>query len=126
MITGGSLSIFLIVAGDDIQPAIRLTVPAGYVPQSLPRAYRILILYPEQLFIVGGILAPQVAPSSKLYWTEKPAMPGGDVTVKSPHPADTTGAGGAGGKITTLTVLLTQEEPAVPAGLPVPHGEASA
>jgi hypothetical protein len=41
----------------------------------------------------------------------------GGVTVIAPHPAFTTGAGGAGGKTTTLTMLLIHAGgPAVPAG----------
>ena len=37
----------------------------------------------------------------KLYSVLNPAMEGGGVTVNAPHPALKTGAGGAGGKITT-------------------------
>ena len=41
----------------------------------------------------------------------KPETDGGGVTTIAPQPELTTGAGGAGGKITTNTVLLTPQIP---------------
>ena len=67
MNTGGERSKILTVAGDSMQPAMVLAVPAGIVPQTALVTYLVLILYPVQFSVVGGVLAPQVTPSSKLY-----------------------------------------------------------
>lgn len=53
----------------------------------------------------------------------KPATDGGAVTVNNPHPGLTTGADGAAGKITTLTVLLSQPLPPEVPGAIEPHEE---
>ena len=73
---------------------------------------------------VGGVLGPHVAPSSKLYSILNPDIDAGGVTVKSPHPGLTVGAGGAGGKMTTLSILLGPHapEPVAPADV-VPQFE---
>ena len=60
---------------------------------------------------MGGVLLPQVTPLSKLYSTLNPGTAGGSVTTIGPQPLFTVGAGGAAGKITTLTVLLAPHEP---------------
>ncbi len=70
-----------------------------------------------QLSAVGGVFAPHVAPSSKLYSILKPAIVGGAVTVNGPHPALTTGAEGASGYITTLTILLRVQGSVEPANV---------
>jgi len=62
-----------------------------------------------QLSAVGGVLPPHVAPSSKLYSILNPETLAGAVTVNAPQPELTAGAGGAAGKITTLTVLLVAQ-----------------
>lgn len=49
---------------------------------------------------MGGVLLPQVRPSSKLYSTVNPGIAVGGVTTMGPQPEFTVGAGGAGGKTT--------------------------
>ena len=57
---------------------------------------------------MGGVFAPQVAPSSKLYSDLKPVTAVGAVTVNVPQPALTLGAVGESGKITTFTGSAAQ------------------
>ena len=108
--SGFVLSTFLVVTGDSPQTP-EPGVPAGVPPQSASVTYRVLILYPAQLSAAGGLFAPHVASPSKLYSMLNPVIETGGVTVKAPQPAVTTGAGGADGKIITLTVLLVPHEP---------------
>ena len=119
---GAVLSTILVVAGDSLQAVTVLAVPAGMDPQAALVTYLVLIKYPLQLSAVGGVFVPHDPPSSKLYSIVKPATAAGGVTVIAPHPAFTTGAVGAVGKITTLTVLLDSHAtgPAVPA-IMLPH-----
>ena len=114
---GAIKSTILIVAGDSLHPAIVLAVPAAVVPHTALVTYFTFILYPLQLLVVGGVFPPHVTPSSKLYSIVNPVILAGGVTVNNPHPGVTTGAVGAAGNITVLTVLLTPHapEPAVPA-----------
>lgn len=111
---GFVLSTFLVIAGDS-QPE-EAAVPAAIVPQAVEVTYLTFILYPVQLSAVGGVLAPQVAPSLKLYCTSKPETAAGGVTIIGPQPELTTGDG-AVGNITTLTVLDTQAGLTVPTAL---------
>ena len=60
---------------------------------------------------MGGVLLPQVTPSSKLYSILNPGTGGGSVTTIDPQPLFTAGAEGAAGKITTLSILLMPHEP---------------
>ena len=111
--------IILIVAGDSSHAGSVLGVPAGYEPQAAASTYLVLILYPTQLSATGGLLPPHVMPSSKLYSMVNPASGDGGVTMMGPQPGLTVGAGGSGGKIITLSVLLAPQAPtpAVPAGV---------
>ena len=67
LITGGVLSMILVVVGDSIHPGMMLAVPAGMVPHAALVTYLVLIRYPLQLSAVGGVLLPHVTPLSKLY-----------------------------------------------------------
>lgn len=119
VIVGEIKSTILVVAGDSIHPAI-VFGPAGVEPHAAVRTYLVLILYPLQLLAVGGVLVPQVRPSSKLYSMVKPAIVGGGVTIIAPQPALTVGAGGGAGNITTFTVLLTAHAPGPTANAALP------
>jgi hypothetical protein len=123
-IVGGIKSTILIVAGDSIHPAIVLAVPAGVAPHTAVVTYLVLILYPLQLLAVGGVLVPQVTPSSKLYSIVKPVIVAGGVTIIGPQPELTTGADGAAGNITTFTILLSAQAPVPGVNAAVPlHAE---
>jgi hypothetical protein len=98
-----------------LHPAITLAVPAGIEPQAALVTYLVFILYPAQLSVVGGVFVPHVAPSSKLYSIVNSLIVAGGVTVNKPQPGLTTGAGGEGGKITTFTILLSEQAFVVPA-----------
>ena len=101
MNAGGVKSILLVVAGEG-QPVV-LAVPAGIssaaagiLTQAAVVTYLVLILYPAQFSAVGGVFAPHVTPSSKLYSILKPATVGGGVTTIGPQPVLTVGAETAG------------------------------
>ena len=71
----------------------------------------------------------QSAPLLKLYSMLNPEMRAGESTVNCPHSTLTgvkVGAGGAGGNLTALTMLLTQPVAAVPAKLVVPQSAVNA
>ena len=101
MNAGGVKSMILVVAGDGhavvlAVPAGISSVEAGILTQAADVTYLVLILYPAQFSAVGGVFAPHVTPSSKLYSIVKPATVGGGVTIIGPQPALTTGADTAG------------------------------
>jgi len=97
---GGVKSRILVIAGEG-QPVV-LAVPAGMLPQLAVVTYLVLILYPAQFSAVGGVFAPQLTPSSKLYSILNPATVGGGVTTIVPQPVFTVGADTAGKTINSL------------------------